>query len=123
MSDGTTVEVQVYSPRWGHDDTYTITMNRDAMKIEHHPRKAICEWVENKDPVWKCSDGSLFRIFSNDSIYAPENFVRALERAWIDWRSGELDDSKVSSEITELFNWLNTITKAKPKTPYWKGQF
>ena len=53
MSDETEVEVRVYSPRWGHEDTYTISMTRNWMKVEHHPRSATCKWVENKDPVWE----------------------------------------------------------------------
>ncbi len=123
MSEEISMEVNVYSPRWGHDDTYTITMSQDRMEIKHHPRSAICKWVENKVPVWKSTDRSLFNIFRNDSIYAPENFLRALEYAWIDWRSDELDDSRVNAEIQELFDWLNTVTKAKPETDYWKGKF
>ena len=123
MPDEISIEVNVYSPRWGHDDVYTITMSRDSMQVEHHPRSAVCESVGNRDPVWTSTDGSLFGIFRNDSINAPENFLDALEYAWIDWRAGELDNSRVTSEIHELFDWLNTVTKAKPDSDYWKGKF
>jgi hypothetical protein len=123
VSDETEVEVRVYSPRWGHEDTYTISMARDWMKVERHPKSATCKWVESKDPVWESSDDSLLEVFANDSIYAPAIFPHALVGAWLDWRSGEIDDARVDAEIQELFGWLNAVTHAKPTSDYWKGKF
>jgi len=31
--DETTIELQIYNPRWGHEDTYTLELSRDALTI------------------------------------------------------------------------------------------
>ena len=121
--DEITLEVPVFSPRWGHDDIYTITLSRESMKITHHPRGAICRWVENQDPEWQSTDGSLFGIFRNDSVTAPENFLDALEILWLNWRNGEINNEQVNDELKALFEWLNITTKSKPKTDYWRRVF
>lgn len=37
-----TIELQIFGPRWSHDDTYEIELERDHMEIarasEHRPR-------------------------------------------------------------------------------------
>lgn len=59
----------------------------------------------------------------NDSIYPPTVFVRALQAAWIAWRMHELQDDEVASEMSTLCEWLNLVSKNKPKTAFWKKVF
>ena len=117
----TELTAQIFTPRWGHEDTYKFELTRDAMTISHGPRKAKCLWVENRDPHWKGEP--LERILSNDHMYAPAILPRLLEHLWSSWRSGELKDAAAQKELTAVIKWLNKITAAKPKTSYWRKYF
>ena len=110
-----------YSPRWGHEDTYRVDLSRDFMEIKMQARCARAEWKEDHDPEW--SGEPLARIFVNDSITPPHNVQDLFEYAWMRWRDGQLNDAQVSDELHELETWLNTITKAKPRTDFWSGYF
>jgi len=46
-----------------------------------------------------------------------------LERAWLAWRSNELTDAELQDELIEVAQWINTITRAKPGTEFWRGFF
>ena len=119
--DETTVELQIFSPRWGHEDTYTLVLARHSLVITHGARSATCTWRENRDPEW--SGESLRDILQNDSIYPPAILQNLIEHAWVSWRNGELDSSAANEELQAVADWLNEITKAKPKTDFWKKYF
>jgi hypothetical protein len=127
MSDKTQFEVNVYTPRWGHDDTYKINVTLNELTVAAVSKEARCKWIQNRDPEWSghndFSGNPLVRILENDSVYPPSVFVRAIEHAWMAWRDSTLDDQQLVSEFKELFEWLNTVTKAKPRSDFWQGVF
>ncbi len=128
MSDINCFQVSIYSPRWGHDDTYSFELERTQMKIESGVNKhAVCSWIENSDPKWSGyrdkTDNPLLSILKNDGIYPPTIFVWALQRIWQDWRNDELDNDQVESEVNALCKWLNEVSKGKPSTDYLRGLF
>lgn len=47
-----TIELQIFSPRWGHDDTYEIELERDHMEITRGANTARADWRDNADPAW-----------------------------------------------------------------------
>jgi hypothetical protein len=111
----------IYSPRWGHTDTYTFTFEPDHMLISMSPREARCNWVEGRDPVW---DGeSIEHILRNDSIYPPSILPALFEHLWKSWRNGEVDESAVAAELAEVIKWINVVTEAKPDTDFWNKYF
>ena len=70
MSDQTSFEVKLFSPRWGHEDVYQVQLNRNQMSVSVGGVgvKAVCSWVENLDPEW---------LGYSDSIGNPlENILR-----------------------------------------------
>lgn len=111
---------RIFSPRWGHFDTYTFEFEQDYLKITMHPRSATCRWRERQDPVW---EGSMHSILKNDSIYGPEILDRLLEYLWTSWRNNELNDEQASAELDYLIEWINAMTETKPKTPFWNHYF
>lgn len=117
----TVVELRIYSPRWGHDDTYTFTLTRESMEISMQVRSAKCRWRENLDPEW--SGETLEQIMNNDSIYPPAIFQSLVEHVWKEWRKSEINDGQVNAELNELATWLNIITRAKPDTEFWHKYF
>ena len=119
--DETTVELRIFSPRWGREDTYKLVLERHLLVITQGARSATCTWIENRDPEW--SGESLRHILENDSIYPPAILQNLIEHAWVSWRNGELDSSAVNEELQVVASWLNEITKAKPNTNFWKKYF
>lgn len=113
----TTIDLEIYSPRWGHDDTYSVHLTKDVMTITQGGRTARCTWLENLDPKW---DGErLEGILNNDSIYPPAEFEDMFEYAWKAWRNGDINDKTVDQELQAVADWLNTITRTKPQTDFW----
>jgi len=119
--DETKIELRIYSPRWGHEDTYDLALTRNSLAITQGTRFSTCTWRKNLDPEW--TGESLVDIFQNDSIYPPSIFPRLIEHAWLAWRGGELDDAAVNRELNALAVWLNVTTRAKPDTDFWKQYF
>ena len=119
------IDLNIYSPRWGHDDRYTVNLQKDSMIISQAARSAKCEWQENQDPKWskEFNKNSLEAIMNNDSIYPPSILPSMFEQVWKSWRNGELDENEAKIELEALATWLNTITKAKPNTSFWSKYF
>ena len=117
----TTITAQIYSPRWGHDDNYEFELTPEAMTVSMGIRKSKCVWQENRDPIWQGEP--VEAILRNDSIYPPTILPDLLEHLWISWRNGEINESDAQTELDAMINWLNTITKAKPETDFWRKYF
>lgn len=47
-----TIELQIFSPRWGHADTYEIELERNHMEITRGVNAARADWQDNADPTW-----------------------------------------------------------------------
>jgi hypothetical protein len=117
----TSVKLEIFSPRWGHTDTYTVDLHNDYMTISMHPRTTKVTWVDNCDPEWSIE--TVQDILNNDSIYAPEITQDLFERAWKAWRDGEIDNKQVDDELQLLAGWINAVTAAKPKSDFWGKYF
>lgn len=111
-------DIEIYSPRWGHNDTYTISFSREEMRISLGPRAVTCTYVENRDPEW---DGDIFRILVNDHIHAPKILPDLFEYIWFAWRDGS--DVDYQAELEAIATWLNAISNAKPRTDFWRIYF
>lgn len=116
-----TFSPEIYSPRWGHNDTYLFDFERDTLTIKHHPRVAICKWQEYGDPAW--SGESLEQILRNDFIYPPSILQDLIEYLWLSWRKGDISADSVNTELQAVITWLNQITEAKPQTEFWNVYF
>ncbi len=117
----TTISAQIFSPRWGHNDTYELELTPEAMSISMGARKSKCVWQEGRDPQWEGEP--LESILRNDSIYPPSVLPSLLEHLWKSWRNSELTDAQAQSELNAVADWLNSITTAKPKTAFWRKYF
>ena len=77
---------EVYSPRWGHTDRYTVAISKKELKVTQGTFSATCQLASNGDPAWSgyndTTGNPLMNIFSNDSVYAPDIVPSALEWAW-----------------------------------------
>ena len=114
-------ELRIYSPRWGTEDSYELSLSDEAIVISHGPRTAKCTWRENLDPEW--SGHSLREMMENESVYPPAILPWLIEHAWASWRDSQLDESQLQHELDVLATWLNDFSRAKPSTDYWRGVF
>ena len=127
MSDQTSFEVQIYSPRWGHEDRYEVTMDREKMTVSLLRITATCSWIEGRDLKWsghgEITGNPLEQILQNDQIHPPTIFVSALEYAWMAWRDGRLDNQAVFQEVQVLCEWVNLVSRSQPTTDFWQRIF
>ncbi|MDR8058736.1 hypothetical protein [Burkholderia cenocepacia] len=115
------VDLKLFSPRWGHDDVYRVEFEREYLEITMHARVARADYRENVDPRW--SGEPLERIMRNDNIWPPAHVASLFERLWIEWRGGNVSDDAARDELVALATWINTMTREKPTTPFWRGFF
>lgn len=119
--DEITIELRIYSPRWDHEDSYIFELSQEKLDITQGPRSTRAIWSDRFDPEW--SGELLADILQNDSIYPPAVLQRMIEYAWRSWRNGDLSDKEIDEELQAVGDWLNTITKSKPRTKFWAGYF
>lgn len=116
------VKLNIFSPRWGHEDVYSIKIDKDFMEIAAaNAKKARVIYVKDSDPKW--SGESIERIMRNDHIYLPAITQDFFERAWIAWRNDEISQKDVEAELKALAEWINSVTRAKPNTQFWNKYF
>jgi hypothetical protein len=122
------VYLNLYSPRWGHDDRYTFKFDENEIYASMGgPKEAICIRNEKGTLIWSGHNQNignpLLNILSDDSIFPPTIFIKAIIYAWDSWRDGELSDDQLKSELELLTNWVNVVSRSKPNSDYWISQF
>ncbi|MGV1754880.1 hypothetical protein [Agrobacterium sp. CG674] len=115
-------QCQVYSPRWGHADTYRFILSMEKFEIFHGPRSRVAVWRDNMDPEWEGHD-TVGDIMRNDSIYPPEHVEDLLSYVWKSWRDGQLTNEQAQAELNAFVDYLNASTANKPQTDFWHGIF
>ena len=111
------IELELFSPRRGHTDTYTIELSKDSMTITMTAQTAKCIWEEDSGPKW--IKQGLERILSNEHIlYPPRLFEDLLVCLWKAWRNGDLDNQSVENEFKTLEDRVNISTKNRSNTTF-----
>jgi hypothetical protein len=130
-----TIEVELYSWKYGRNDRYKILFDKDKMRVTQLPSSiqneqfAECILDKNGEPSWSSGytvemGNPLELILENESSYPPIIFVEALEYAWETWRKDELNDQNISEEVKKLCNWVNNIIRVdKPISDFWSSIF
>lgn len=124
-------ELQLRTPRWGSTNIYTILLAKDCMIIGKRAdsNPVTCSWHEGENTIWSCprpqypGRNPLVSKLQEDLIQPPVIFPRALEAAWRAWRIGLLDNDQAQYEMSVLFEWVNIVTSARPRTDFWKRLF
>lgn len=122
------VDLDFYSPRWGHQDRYTFSFDENEIFISRGgPKEARGVIDKNGTINWSGHNSNignpLLNILSDDSIYPPTVFIKAIKYAWESWRAKELSDEQLESELKLLANWVNIVSENKPDSEYWISQF
>ena len=116
------IEIQIYSPRWGHDDTYTLEFEENRFVFtQAGPRPpAIATYVEGGDPTWENREG-VFDMLHNDTIYPPKIIPDALEYLWLEWKNRGMSEAEVQQEANAIAEYINACSRAQPNTRFWNG--
>ena len=127
LSDQTRFEVHFYLTGWRRKDPYEIKLDREKMMIKRSTKKAVCSLIGGRAPKWsgynQCIGNPLENILETDAIFPPIGFIQGLESSWMAWRDGTLDDQKVRQEILRLCEWVNRVSRSKPKTEIFRKIF
>ena len=117
------IECEIYSPRWGHDDTYRFNFQKDKLtiKMTTSAKTSNLVWRDNLEPEWQ--GDNLYETLQNDFIYPPKIFKNCICEVWTLWREEDLPEDKTRIELNLLIEWLNIITKSKPQSDFWSGYF
>lgn len=112
-------EINIFSPRWGHDDTYIISVDANQLRITATgSRNAVCIYTYNNVSgntfTWDSNYESLIRIFRNDSIVAPENILETIEYNWSSLINKRITEQEFQDNFNLLATWISNISKTKP---------
>lgn len=105
-------EFVVYTPRWGHDDTYSLTRTEDGWHFNFGGRKGPCD---------KRGRPYLYECFQNDSINYPSGFEWRLMWLWDQAKEKGLSREDVQARLEELSQWLRDVEESRPKDDFWWG--
>lgn len=112
------IELGILNPDSGRVDRYSVALSRTQMTFGRGRRVATCTGLDDDDPRWEDKERPK-SILKLASICPPAGFAKMLVRAWLAWRDGELEDSAVVAELNLLADWLNAMTRAKPRSEFW----
>jgi len=115
------IDISIFSPRWGHEDTYTVKLDKDFMEISMGARKSTAKWRERLDPEWVGEP--ILSMMQNDHIYPPAITQDLFEHVWKEWRDGQITAQEAENALQEFAKWLNVITHAKPDSEFWNKYF
>lgn len=117
----------VFSPRWGHPDRYTVSMSGNEMIVSNGNFSATCKAAADGGNAWtgyNASTGNpLMNMFANDMIHAPAIVAYAIELAWKKWRASAVTDAEFREGMVELFAWIDATSRGKPRSALWQGAF
>lgn len=117
-----TLNKEIYSPRWGHNDTYEFDFQNNVLTIKMNMRITTYTDDPGHDPI-RGGSSTLDQTFTNDSIQAPHGTEDALIYLWQRWREGELNDVQLDEELGLFVEFINATTRSKPTSKFWRGYF
>jgi len=94
----------VYSRRWGHEDTYTITRNKDGWYVSFHDEG---QGNNKAAPI-------LYNVLNHDSINYPEELPGYMEWLWLQAEEQGLSYDQVQYALNQLAEWINICEKNSP---------
>jgi hypothetical protein len=113
------IELLIHSPKSGQLDSCSVTLSRDQVTFGQGRRVAICTGLDDDEPKWKDEERPK-SILKSGSICPPAGFAKMLVRVWLAWRGDQLADAVAVEELKALAEWLNVMTRAKPRSKFWR---
>lgn len=102
----------VYSRRWGHTDTYRITLIKTGWHVAYVSIQGDC--TPNGEPF-------LQKNLRQDSIQHPASLGDAME--WLFNEHPELTDEELQEGLNQVAEWVSITEKATPTGGVFAGCF
>ncbi|MEC2046664.1 MULTISPECIES: hypothetical protein [Bacillus subtilis group] len=96
---------KVYTRRWGHYDTYTLTRNEKGWHVSFGPHND--QGGRNAEPI-------LSYILRHDSVAYPHNISFLLEEIWERAQEEGLEKEDVQSLLNDVAEWISNTEKKFP---------
>lgn len=109
---GEQFEFRVFSRRWGHHDTYSITRTLLGWDVNHFAIGGPCD---------KGARPFLFDNFRQDSIQHPHRLDGWFEWLWDQAESKGLSKEEVQEALNELSTWVSETEQNVPSGNTWRG--
>jgi len=93
--------ITVYSPRWGHDDTYQLDVDDNGWVVAHQSFNGSCD--PDGVPV-------LYQSFRQDEIIYPGTFTWYMRELWEHAHNGTLSDEEIQRRLNRLAQWLRELS-------------
>ena len=101
----------VYTRRWGHTDSYTITRTVDGW---------YCGYMSINGDCKKDGNGGLFSNLDHDLVFYPKEGVEyALRNLWDAADDGEIDFNELAKRLQEVADWISAVEKSISAQPEW----
>lgn len=108
---GDQFEFRVYSRRWQHEDSYTVTRTPSGWTFQH-----VDEVSAGRDGrVGRKAGTGLFQLLDNDSINYPQELPGYFEWLWERAADSGLDHEEVQRAVTDLAEWTSHCEKKSPR--------
>ena len=109
---GAKFKFQVFSHRWGRDDTYEFTRTAEGWEV----------WfVSIGGPCDKSGQPFLFKNLDHDGIQYPSGLAGLLGWLWEKAASDGLSKQQVQVALQQLADWVSSTEKSMPKNGLWEG--
>ena len=111
--DGIGFTLRVFSRRWGHEDTYRLSLAKDGWLIEAmETSKRVSD--SHGHPI-------LFRLMEHDSIEYPTRLGDKLHQLWEKASAGTLSGEQVQQALDALAEWITRTETHAPRHTIWGG--
>ncbi|MGP1310035.1 MAG: hypothetical protein ACTS27_07560 [Phycisphaerales bacterium] len=106
--------VNIFSPRWGHDDPWTFTHHPDGWEITAGAHRARTN-ASGDDLPGREGGYNMARLATNDEIYIPESTGHFLDILWTAIEDREISEVDAQAAFQELAEWINSTTHNFPR--------
>lgn len=104
-------EFTVYSRRWGHDDTYSLSRTNTGWDVN----------FTHSGPCDKAGRPFLYSNFENDMVFYPAALQGLLEWLWRKASEEGLSHESVQESLNQLANWVKATSLSAPSGGVWEG--
>lgn len=99
-------KIKIFSRRWGHKDSYTLTRTATGWDVSHLTYVGECN---------KSGQPTLLDSLKHDSINFPEDLGGYLEWVWERASEDGLTHDEVQEALDQLGEWISLCESSSPK--------
>ena len=99
------MKIEVFSRRWGHNDTYMVTITAKGWNISHIMIGGECD---TKGAPY------LYENLDHESINYPQSLPEYMDWLWQKAKEQKMTDDQIQAELNQIGKWIQATEKASP---------